>query len=143
MQAREKQSLAETICCLPEARNYAARLIARIKEFAGPFKSCRLLEVGAAAGCLTIALNEMGYVCTGIEPDANALRIAQELARQLNQPCLIVGGCAEKMPFPDESFDIVITNSVLEQIFDVDAFFREISRVLVPGGCFGSKPLDQ
>src|SRR5260370_13219594 len=136
MQAREKQSLAQTISRLPEARNYAATLITRIKEVAGQFRGRRLLEVGAAAGCLTIALDEMGYICTGIEPDANALRIAHELARQLNRPCLIVGGRAEKMPFPDESFDIVITNSILEPVFDVDACFREISRILVPGGVF-------
>jgi ubiquinone/menaquinone biosynthesis C-methylase UbiE len=107
MQAREKQSLAETISRLPEARNYAATLIARIKEVAGQFRGRRLLEVGAAAGCLTIALDEMGYICTGLEPDANALRIAHELARQLNRPCLIIGGRAEQMQFPAKSFDLV------------------------------------
>jgi ubiquinone/menaquinone biosynthesis C-methylase UbiE len=136
MKAREKQSLAEVASRLPDARNYAATLVGRIKEIAGGSGGRRLLEVGAAAGCLTIALSEMGYICTGIEPDANALQVAQELARQLNRPCPIVGACAERIPFPDQSFDIVITNSVLEHVSDVDACFREISRILVPGGVF-------
>src|SRR5579863_7764302 len=110
MKATEKQSLAEVISRLPEARNYAAALIGRIKPVAGQNGGHRLLEVGAAAGCLTIALNEMGYECTGIEPDADALQTAHALAKQLNRPCRVLAGRAEKIPFPDESFDMVITN---------------------------------
>jgi len=136
MKAREKQSLAEVISTLPEERNYAATLAGRIQGIADQNTGRRLLEVGAAAGCLSIALNEMGYTCTGIEPDADALRTARELAFQLNCPCPVIGGRAERIPFPNESFDIVVTNSVLEHVSDIDACFREISRILVPGGLF-------
>jgi SAM-dependent methyltransferase len=134
MKAREKQSLEEAIGRMPEQRKYAATLLDRIEGISRPNRGRRLLEIGAAAGCLTIALNEIGYICTGLEPDADALRTARELAREVNRPCLVVGGRAEKIPFPDESFDIVITNSVLEHVSDIDTCFRELSRVLVPGG---------
>ena len=40
----------------------------------------------------------------------------------------------EKQTFPDESFDLVITQDVMEHIFDVEAAFREIHRTLKPGG---------
>jgi ubiquinone/menaquinone biosynthesis C-methylase UbiE len=41
---------------------------------------------------------------------------------------------AEQLPFPDESFDIVISNGVIDLVPDKDAVFAEIFRVLTPGG---------
>jgi ubiquinone/menaquinone biosynthesis C-methylase UbiE len=130
----EKQSLAAAISRLPDVRKYAATLIGRIEAVGRENRGHRILEIGAAAGCLTIALNEMGYICTGIEPDADALQTAHALARDLDRPCAVIEGRAERIPFPDESFDIVITNSVLEHVSDIDACFSEISRILRPGG---------
>lgn len=40
----------------------------------------------------------------------------------------------ERIDFPDESFDIVLTSDVMEHVRDVDAAHREIARVLKPGG---------
>jgi SAM-dependent methyltransferase len=40
----------------------------------------------------------------------------------------------ERQTFPDASFDLVITQDVLEHIFNPDAAFREIARTLKPGG---------
>ena len=41
---------------------------------------------------------------------------------------------AERLPVPDESFDVVISNGVIDLIPDKDAVFAELNRVLVPGG---------
>ena len=41
---------------------------------------------------------------------------------------------AERLPFPDASFDVVISNGVIDLIPDKDAVFAELFRVLVPGG---------
>jgi SAM-dependent methyltransferase len=43
-------------------------------------------------------------------------------------------GEAERLPFADESFDVVISNGVIDLIPDKDAVFAEIFRVLAPGG---------
>ncbi len=40
----------------------------------------------------------------------------------------------ENQTFEDEAFDLVITQDVMEHVFDPDAAFREISRTLRPGG---------
>jgi ubiquinone/menaquinone biosynthesis C-methylase UbiE len=45
-----------------------------------------------------------------------------------------VEGEAESLPFADESFDVVISNGVIDLIPDKDAVFAEIFRVLRPGG---------
>ena len=45
-----------------------------------------------------------------------------------------VEGEAETLPFDDSSFDVVISNGVIDLIPDKDAVIGEIYRVLVPGG---------
>ncbi len=40
----------------------------------------------------------------------------------------------ENQTFDDESFDLVITQDVMEHIFDIDSAFKEIARTLGPGG---------
>lgn len=40
----------------------------------------------------------------------------------------------EALTFADESFDLIITQDVMEHVFHPDAAFREIARVLKPGG---------
>jgi ubiquinone/menaquinone biosynthesis C-methylase UbiE len=41
---------------------------------------------------------------------------------------------AERLPFADASFDVVISNGVIDLIPDKDAVFAELFRVLAPGG---------
>jgi SAM-dependent methyltransferase len=40
----------------------------------------------------------------------------------------------ERLGLPDASVDLFVTQDVLEHVFDADAVFREIARVLAPGG---------
>jgi ubiquinone/menaquinone biosynthesis C-methylase UbiE len=41
---------------------------------------------------------------------------------------------AEQLPFADASFDVVVSNGVIDLIPDKDAVFAELHRVLIPGG---------
>jgi arsenite methyltransferase len=62
---------------------------------------------------------------------AKARAAAEEMAvRNID----FVEGEVERLPFEDETFDVVISNGVIDLIPDKDAVFAEIGRVLVPGG---------
>lgn len=42
----------------------------------------------------------------------------------------------EHMPFPDDSFDVIITSEVMEHVRHVEVAHREIARCLRPGGVY-------
>ncbi|MDZ4750454.1 MAG: class I SAM-dependent methyltransferase [Flavobacteriales bacterium] len=45
-------------------------------------------------------------------------------------------GDAENLPFPDQTYDIAIMHAVLEHVPSVESAFKEVGRVLKPGGLF-------
>jgi demethylmenaquinone methyltransferase/2-methoxy-6-polyprenyl-1,4-benzoquinol methylase len=54
--------------------------------------------------------------------------------RSLDGRIQLIQGRAEHLPFPDETFDIVVFTYLLRYVQDPDATIRELSRVLKPGG---------
>jgi ubiquinone/menaquinone biosynthesis C-methylase UbiE len=75
-----------------------------------------------------------GHV-TGIDMTAEMLAKARASAAALGAAKVeIVEGEAEAMHFADESFDVVISNGVIDLLPDKDTVFSEIFRVLAPHG---------
>lgn len=116
-------------CFYPEIENYwddrefRAFVIKRLSA------TDTLLDLGAGAGILP-EMNFRGCaqrVC-GVDPDARVLA-----NRHLDDARI---GTGEKIPFGDESFDIVISDNVLEHLRDPARVFAEVNRVLKPGGRF-------
>jgi len=131
---------------------YPPELVARLPEaaaesFAGvanPFALGRLepgevvLDVGSGAGTDSLVAAQMvgpeGRV-TGIDMTPEMLAKAKTAAVEMEATNVeFVAGEAERLPFEDESFDVVISNGVIDLIPDKDAVFSEIHRVLRPGG---------
>ncbi len=88
----------------------------------------RLVEVvvhDAAVPALAVALEFVGV----------ALRSgAAREHRSDGGAVRLVEGEAEDLPFDDGSFDVVVSNGVIDLVPDKDAVFSEILRVLRPGG---------
>jgi arsenite methyltransferase len=131
---------------------YPADLVANVPEsavesFAGvanPFSlgalepGARVLDLGCGAGTDSLVAAQMvgqaGHV-TGIDMTTEMLAKAKAAAVEMGvENAEFAEGQAEKLPFPDEVFDVVISNGVIDLIPDKDAVFSELYRVLVPGG---------
>jgi arsenite methyltransferase len=118
-----------------------------VESYAGvanPFSLGRLspgelvLDVGCGAGTDTLVAAQMvapeGGV-TGIDMTPEMIAKARSAAAEMGATNVqFVDGDVERLPFGDESFDVVISNGVIDLIPDKDAVFSELGRVLRPGG---------
>ena len=98
----------------------------------------RVLDVGCGAGTDTLVAAQMvgpeGRV-VGIDMTPEMLAKARAATAELGARNVeLLQAEAERLPFPDASFDVVISNGVIDLIPDKDAVFAEIFRVLAPGG---------
>jgi ubiquinone/menaquinone biosynthesis C-methylase UbiE len=96
--------------------------------------ACALLEVGCGGGAATHALASRlpGFACVGLDISAPAVAAAQSRFRADNLSYR-VGDCLA-LPFPDQSFAVVVARDVIEHMADVGQALLEIVRVLEPGG---------
>ena len=74
----------------------------------------------------------------GIDPSENALEVARAKVRQsgLGQNAYFEQGYAEKLPYADGSFSVIVCLDTLEHVNDLTKTLQEIARVLAPGGIF-------
>lgn len=96
------------------------------------FSSFTVLDLGAGAGIVP-QMNFKGIpsrVC-GVDPDP---RVEQN-------PYLDDGrvGYGESIPWPDNTFDLIFSDNVLEHLTEPDKVFTEVCRVLKPDGIFLAK----
>ena len=102
----------------------------------GPGEGRSLLDVGCNWGRWTVAATRAGYRATGVDSKEKAVAAAQRVAGQLGIEADYVVGDARHLPFPDDSFDLVFSYSVLQHLSKGDAGLAvaEIGRVLRRGG---------
>jgi ubiquinone/menaquinone biosynthesis C-methylase UbiE len=82
--------------------------IKRLMEFA-VFAGQNVLEIGCGEGRLTWRVAPLCSRLTGIDPQADALRVAAvERPDNLRETVRLVRASALDLPFPHETFDIVI-----------------------------------
>lgn len=91
-----------------------------------------VLEIGSGSGSLLHALAARGHRVQGLE--VNPARVADVRRWYPDLPVQLVHGTA--LPFPDATFDVVVSFDVFEHIPDSDAHLREVRRVLRPGGTY-------
>ena len=104
----------------------------KIKQTAGIKSIDKVLEIGCGLGYFG---ETFGVNYTGLEIDKE--RVAFCKAKGLN----VVEGNAELLPFPDESFDVVVWVDVLHHT-NYEKVVKEIKRVLKPNGVYcGVEPL--
>ena len=105
--------------------------------------SGRVLDIGSGTGAMfpyyrKAIDNGADIELSGIEPDSYMRRRAEQIADDFDLTIDLRGAPAENLPFPDESFDVVVAALVFCTISNPRTALDEIARVLKPGGEFRS-----
>jgi SAM-dependent methyltransferase len=103
-------------------------VLRRLLAAAGP--ETRVLDVGCGTGNYLAALGQAGCPRWGVEPSAEMRATAQVRAAGAE----IREGRAERLDFPDGTFDLVFSVDVIHHVQDRAAHYREALRILAPGG---------
>jgi SAM-dependent methyltransferase len=98
----------------------------------------RALELGCGTGFFLLNLMQAGLTARGSVTDLSPGMVAAALRNAENLGLDVDGRVAdaEQIPYEDATFDVVVGHAVLHHIPDLDAAFREVLRVLKPGGRF-------
>ncbi len=94
-----------------------------------------VLEVGAGTGA-NLDFYPPDVRITVVEPNPHMAKRLVRRAARLGRQVEVVPSTGERLPFPDASFDTVVTTLVLCMVSDLDQVVREARRVLRPGGVF-------
>lgn len=106
--------------------------ISFLKETHEINKQKKILEIGSGTGGMLNYLHSQGYDVRGIELKQSRIEISQKLYGNL--PLELV--TSEILPFPDNSFDVVISFDVFEHIPNSDKHLQEVNRILNTGGFY-------
>jgi len=116
----------------------AGQVTAKLRKALGeePPRFASSLEIGSGTGYFTLNLMRSGLIeratCTDIS--AGMLSTLRANARRLRLTVRTKVADAEALPFPDESFELLLGHAVLHHIPDLPRAFGEFFRVLKPGG---------
>ncbi len=120
-----------------EENTRRGEVIRHHREFIG--RMTPFLEIGANAGHSSYMLaNEFGADGFALDLSADSLRHGRALvdAWNLTRSPVRIGGDAANLPFADGSLRFVCAFQMLSQFMNIESVFREVARVLQPGGVF-------
>jgi ubiquinone/menaquinone biosynthesis C-methylase UbiE len=90
----------------------------------------KVLDLGCGDGYDLSRLQPEGALTFGIDSS----EVMVDLAKQKNPEGIIKVASFDNIPFPDQTFDVVISKWALQAASSIDPIYREIARVLKPGG---------
>ncbi len=116
----------------PDTRSFIGRRYVRILEFIAGLQlrpGARVLDAGCGPGILTAELTRRGYRVDAIDLSSGMVTAARQAAP--GATCIL--GSVEHMPYPDNTFDLVVSAGVVEYLASDSALLTECARVLKPG----------
>jgi len=98
------------------------------------FRGARLLEIGCGMGTDLLQFARGGARCTGIDLTPRSIQITRHRFALYDMAGDFMLADGERLPFSDESFDVVYSNGVLHHTPDTERAVTEVHRVLKVGG---------
>ena len=92
------------------------------------------LELGCGTGYVSSWLARRGARAVGIDPTWNQISNARRFQKEFSLEYPLVSAVAERLPFPDDSFDFVVSEYGASIWSDPYLWVPEAARVLRPGG---------
>jgi len=89
----------------------------------------RLLDIGCGNGYFLVQMRDLGWDVVGVEPDPKAVKVARD-----HFGLRVFQGTLEEAKFPDDSFDVITMNHVIEHVPDPIGLLSECRRILKPNG---------
>lgn len=100
-------------------------------------KGRQILDAGCGDGYLSRKLAQLGASITSVELSRKMLDFAIELQKRSPLTISYHHADCSSLPFLSAStFDVVVTNNVVQDMADYQGAFREFSRLLKPGGTY-------
>ncbi|MDD5557055.1 MAG: class I SAM-dependent methyltransferase [bacterium] len=107
--------------------------VGRLRHLARRVESGKVLNIGVGAGVFERIALDRGLDVHSIDPSERAV---ESLRERLGMGGKAKVGAADRIPFPDASFDAVVVSELIEHLPDevLARAIDEIGRVLIPGG---------
>jgi SAM-dependent methyltransferase len=114
---------------------YRSAKVLAFLERAGVTVQGRALDAGCGGGGMPLSLAEEAAAVVGIDPAERFQDAGVRLGRERglrNLHFALADGMA--LPFPDQTFDLVLSHAVIEHVSDAPLYLRECARVLRADG---------
>jgi ubiquinone/menaquinone biosynthesis C-methylase UbiE len=110
------------------------RWITEIKQYLPKNKPLKILDVGTGAGYFAVLLATEGHEVWGVDITPAMIKEAKKLAADCQKTISFQVMDAQKLDFPDETFDAVIARNLTWTLPEPQQAYREWLRVLSKGG---------
>ena len=118
---------------LPTRVKKAEKILAVLRKHLGQdLSSLRCLDIGSGSGGIAARLANSFRITIGVDVDPYSVRYGVEHYQVSGLHQFV--GSGSHLPFPDSSFDVVISNHVYEHVDDPASMIEEIYRVLCADG---------
>lgn len=107
-----------------------------ILSLAGDVQNRRLLDAGCGEGYLSRMFASLGADVTAVDYSTRMLEIAKERTTNELRINYLHGNCEHLDMLADESFDLIFSNMVIQDLAEYEKAFQEMHRLLVDGGTY-------
>ncbi|ELJ6288550.1 methyltransferase domain-containing protein [Salmonella enterica] len=131
----EKQFGSQANAYLHSAVHAAGRDLARLAQRLSDFSHANVLDMGCGAGHASFVAAQHANSVVAYDLSASMLEVVAGAAEERHLSNITLRqGYAEKLPFEDASFEVVISRYSAHHWHDVGQALHEVYRVLKPGG---------